>query len=46
MFQRKDKDETGTLNSSELEECLQLCGLIPTKQDIAFLTKHFDSNGN
>jgi Ca2+-binding EF-hand superfamily protein len=45
MFTRKDKDETGTLNAKELEECLQLCGLSPTKDDIAFLTSHFDRNG-
>jgi len=45
MFRRKDKDGNGELNAEELEECLLLCGITPTAEDIVFLKKHFDSNG-
>ena len=44
-FKAKDKDNTGTLNSAELRDCLMLVGLIATDEDIDFLSKHFDDNG-
>ena len=44
-FRKRDKDQSGTIDCSELEECLQLCGFLPTKEDIKFLQKHFDTSG-
>src|SRR6218665_3676041 len=46
IFKQKDVNGTGTLSSSELEDCLGVCGLRPTKEELSFLKKHFDSNGN
>ena len=33
-FRKRDKDRSGTIDCSELEECLQLCGILPTREDI------------
>lgn len=46
IFRQKDVNGTGTLSCSELEECLGVCGLNPTHEELRFLKKHFDSNGD
>ncbi|ELT99096.1 hypothetical protein CAPTEDRAFT_228966 [Capitella teleta] len=45
-FKSKDKDNTGTLDQAQLQDCLMLVGLIATDEDIEFLSKHFDDNGD
>ena len=46
MFKEYDMNDDGNLNSEELEQCLQLVGFYPTADDIEFLKKHFDTNGD
>jgi len=46
MFKEKDTNDDGNLNSEEFEQCLQLVGFYPTTEDIEFLKKHFDTNGD
>ncbi len=44
-FQQRDVDNSGTIDSQELEECLHLVGFAPTQEDIDFLITHFDQSG-
>jgi len=46
LFTERDLEHDGILNSEELEQCLQIVGFCPTPEDIEFLTKHFDTNGD
>ena len=46
LFTERDVEHDGILNAEELEQCLQIVGFCPTAEDIEFLTKHFDTNGD
>ncbi|KAI0228989.1 hypothetical protein LSAT2_020572 [Lamellibrachia satsuma] len=46
LFKERDVEQDGNLNADELEQCLQLVGFFPTNEDIVFLIKHFDTNGD
>ena len=41
-----DRDESGYIDVDELGEILPCLGLMPTDDDLVFLKKHFDTNGN
>lgn len=46
IFRQKDVNGSGSLNPSEFEECLNFCGLNPSQEELKFLMKHFDANGD
>ena len=45
IFEKKDKDNSGSIEAKELGKCLRVIGFSPTKEDVEFLVKHFDTNG-
>ena len=46
IFESKDKDKNGVIDSRELRQCLMAVGFCPSADDIEFLLEHFDNNGN
>jgi len=45
IFQSKDVNNDGFINTSELDECLRVVGFVPTDDDLVLLKKTFDENG-
>lgn len=46
LFRTKDIDENGWLNAEELHECLEIVGFCLLEEDLHFIIKHFDKNGD
>ena len=44
-FDQFDKDGSGQLNCSELEEAMQLLGLNPSRQDVKEIMARYDVDG-
>ena len=40
-----DEDGSGVISADQLEDCLRILGFCPTDEDIIFIIKHFDANG-